>query len=267
MARRPDRDRATSGRLRVGPPASGDPEPRLSRSPLPGWLILCAVIFVAGGPARAARQEAIGLDELLYRSALIFEGVVTAVDITAGGDKAARTRVVFELARVLRGAADRSVLTFELPEGLLPDGRLVETAETPRFAAGERYVVFMRGGGWRLSPVLDWQQGVLRLATVGGWPVALGDSGRCVEALDRSRMRFGPRVAPRLQWPGFPTTTGADPPRAREARRCLPTTAVLARLTARLAEMGLDGPEPVADLHFTPRDDVRWTPTAAPEGP
>lgn len=261
MAPRPDRERATSGRPGVGPPPiclSRLPTPR----PLLTLVALCALAIFFVTPSDAARQVELELDELLYRSALIFEGRVTRVDIAAGGHKAARTRVDFTVDRVLRGAIDRDALSFEVPEGVLPDGRLVETAETPRFAAGERYLVFVRGGPWRLSPIIDWQQGVLRLTTIGGHPVAVTDGGHCVSALDRRRLHFGPRVAPRLQWPGFPTTSGADPPKADAAGACLSATTVVARLDARVGELGLRGPaEPI---RLTPVDDVRFTPSMAP---
>lgn len=262
MERRPDRDRATSGRPRVGLPDARLSGPPTARSIAPP-LLLCIVALVVASPAHSARQLDLDLDELLYRSALIFEGMATAVDIDAGGGKAARTRIHFTVDRVLRGDFDRRSLAFEVPEGLLPDGRLVETAETPRFKAGERYVVFVRGGPWRLSPVLDWQQGVLRLATIGGHQVAVTDSGRCVAAVERTRMRMGPRVAHRLQWPGFPTTTGADPPDAGAAGRCASASLVISRLDARLGELGLRGPA-VERLHLLPRDDVGYTPTSPP---
>jgi len=233
-------------------------------------LTLCIVALVIVSPARSARQVDLELDELLYRSALIFQGVVTRVDITAGGAKSARTRVGFTVDRVLRGVFERASLAFEVPEGRLPDGRLVETAETPRFAVGERYVVFVRGGPWRLSPVLDWQQGVLRLTTVDGYAVAVADTGHCVADMDRARLGFGPRVAARLQWPGFPTTTGADPPDASAAGGCLPASVVIARLDARVSTLGLRGPGaggPSPDsVRFAPIDDVRVTPTARPGG-
>lgn len=261
MVRLPEGARATSGRPRVGPPSIG-----VSRLATPAGFAslftIWVVLLVVATPARSARQIDLDLDELLYRSALVFEGVVTEVDIAAG-DKAARTRVRFAVARVLRGQIDRDALTFEVPEGELPDGRLVETVETPRFAQGERYIVFVRGGPWRLSPVLDWHQGVLRLTTVGGYPIAVTDGGHCIADIDRVRMHQGPRVAARLQWPGFPTTTGADPPDADAANKCLSSSAVVHRLEVRIDELGLRGPA-IQPVRFGPVDDVRSTPTARP---
>lgn len=206
--------------------------------------------------ATATTTTAIGLDELLYRSGLIFSGTVTEVDVKAGIDgPLARTRVVFRLDTVYRGSFDRSHLELSLPEGVMADGRLLETVETPKWSAGERYLVFLRSGPWALSPVVDDRQGSLRLLTVDGRKVATTGSGHCVVDLSRERLSFGPRVAARTQWPGFPQTGGSTPIRPDYAEACLPAPELTRRLDQRLAELGLDDRQR-ADLRFAPRTDL-----------
>ena len=80
--------------------------------------------------------------------------------------------------------------------GIRDNLRIMEVDELPKFALGQRYLVFLRGGGWRFSPVAGFQAGVFRLhgslrgdASIfdyKGTPVGGVRDGRFVEA-SRSR--------------------------------------------------------------------------------
>ena len=47
--------------------------------------------------------------------------------------------------------------------GIRDNLRIMEVDELPKFALGQRYLVFLRGGGWRFSPVTGFEAGVFRL--------------------------------------------------------------------------------------------------------
>ena len=47
--------------------------------------------------------------------------------------------------------------------GIRDNLHIMEVDELPKFALGNRYLVFLRGGGWRLSPIAGFEAGVFRL--------------------------------------------------------------------------------------------------------
>lgn len=47
--------------------------------------------------------------------------------------------------------------------GIRDNLRIMEVDELPNFELGQRYLVFLRGGGWRFSPITAFEGGVFRL--------------------------------------------------------------------------------------------------------
>lgn len=203
-------------------------------------------------------------DALLREAGFIFEGRVRAVDPAFGGSGDARTRVVVQVLDVLAGSVTGpgQFFDFILPEGRLHDGRFVELIGAPRFAVGERYLVFYRKRAWHHTPVVGWSFGVLRRV-----PDTAGDRwvdvfGRCVAGLDRHGFVLGPVVGdPAPSPPGWPDAMPSPEPRRdlRVADTCATAAQLRSVLVHRLAELGYTGSEHV---HRSPRGGV-WIETPA----
>lgn len=100
--------------------------------------------------------------ELLARTSLVFLGTVEKVDGECSGRQRPCTRVLFRNVDVIRGKPPGQEIAFQLPEGRLEDGTSLRLMGAPRFAPGERYLVFVRRGDWYLSPVTNWLHSVFR---------------------------------------------------------------------------------------------------------
>jgi DNA-binding transcriptional MerR regulator len=70
--------------------------------------------------------------------------------------------------------------TFEISYigGILDDNSILELSGMPHFDLGNRYLIFLRGGGWRLSPIPGIDKGLFLLrGRVDGDPLLLDPSG------------------------------------------------------------------------------------------
>ncbi|MCA9537620.1 MAG: hypothetical protein KC620_01955 [Myxococcales bacterium] len=184
-------------------------------------------------PAFALRYVKTNLPGLIDRAAFVFEGEVAAVDIGAG-DKEPRTRVTVRVERVLAGDAPPSMLEFMLPMGLMADGTLLDIAEAPRFAAGERYLVFYKRGDWNISPVVNWDQGYYRLVQVGAQTYFTSSGGHCVTGVSTDGFSLGGQITQPVQPPGFGEVHDEGLHTAFSTASCLPADAVRAALARQL---------------------------------
>lgn len=131
----------------------------------------CCVLFAAQGQA-ASGQAASGpaLDSLLPASDLVFLGRVSQIrhrlsDQRGPSDaRLPHTFVTYEVERVVHGSYEGSTLTLRFlggPTGV--DGRVVLPQQFPLFALGNRDVLFVRGNGRGVCPLVGCGAGRLRV--------------------------------------------------------------------------------------------------------
>ena len=129
---------------------------------------LINIIF--GMKVRQARLEAgLTLSDLARQAELVFVGKVTGIEYRmseAGPGLVAlpHTLVSYRIDRVLKGQAetgDQITLRFQGgPVPGTPNAMIVEG--TPTFDTGDRDVLFVRGNGGAVNPVVGWSQGRVR---------------------------------------------------------------------------------------------------------
>ncbi len=201
-------------------------------------LALLAASTCMVGSALGARVLRTDFEGLVDKSAMIVEGEVLSVDISAGQIEP-RTRVTLRIDRHFDGHHPGSHLTFDLPMGQMSDGTVLDIAEAPRFAPGARYLIFYKRGDWNITPVVGWSQGYFRAERVDGVELLVDAGGHCVTGLGRLGFELGPRVADPASMPGFgePVVIGEAPhghgPHGEAA--CQPADALRALLQSRLA--------------------------------
>jgi len=109
------------------------------------------------------------LEEMVGISPAIFSG--TVVEIRYGKHKESPypfTFVRFANLRLYRQdtrlpSQEGGTLEISHVGGMDEDNTILEVSRQPEFELGQRYLVFLRGGGWRLGPVPGGDQGVFLL--------------------------------------------------------------------------------------------------------
>ncbi len=131
------------------------------------FKVLLVVSIMAIGsvaPARATTYDSLTFAEIVARADVIFVGEVTDVRpfrLRTRDGSVIRTRVVFRVSEPLtRGAGVVEVLEFLGGE---IDGVGMAVADMPRFAIGDRRVVFARRER-SINPIVGFTQGLLRVA-------------------------------------------------------------------------------------------------------
>lgn len=157
-----------------------------------GALLALLWMTGAGAPPRAAATVVIAKDfaALCAEADLVFVGTVTAVE-SRWSDPARRaieTAVTFADLTWLRGAA-RDTVTLRFAGGTM-DGLHEEVAGVPRFAVGERRVLFARDGTY-VSPVVGFNQGVFQVVEGADGPVVLDHDAHAVTAVGRAALQRG----------------------------------------------------------------------------
>ena len=129
---------------------------------------------------------------------VIVVGRVAAIQQTWDADQQLPfTEVTFSVREVLKGEAGGAELTLQFLGGPQPDGLTLEVAGMPRFAIGDRTVVFSAGNGVYSCPLVGWWQGLYRLLfdlRTMGWVVA-DHAERPVAAIDRVAGRLEIRLS------------------------------------------------------------------------
>lgn len=234
--------------------------------------ICMAFVAMSASSAVASRTLPTDLDGLVATSAMIVEGEVETVDIAAGQSEP-RTRITLRIDRLFAGASPGSRIEFDLPMGMMADGTLLDIAEAPRFAAGERYLVFYKRGQWNITPVAGWSQGYYRAVRLpgsdgqaDGQNVFVSANGHCVVAVEANGFTLGPRVARPMGPPEFGQTGFGPRPShpttgiaTDAAAACLPADDVRARLAGYLGPRAIEG---APEWHRGPAGSILRTPLA-----
>lgn len=163
------------------------------RPELPRPVVVTALVVVALGSARASSAgvnlappvvnragvpgESVGiprkptsLAELAAASDLVFRGTVESLETVmseptgASGTRLPYTLVRYRVQDVLHGMADGSTITLRFLGGIDPrTGLLLLTSATPEFVEGDEDILFVRGNGTRMTPLVGELDGRVRV--------------------------------------------------------------------------------------------------------
>lgn len=122
-----------------------------------------------GAPEIAIVPHNPSAETMVAVSPVIFTGIVTGMRYGHHqNSKMPFTFATFSGVDYLR--KDSKVATekgnsieISLAGGIRENLRIMEVDELPNFELGQRYLVFLRGGGWRFSPITAFEAGVFRL--------------------------------------------------------------------------------------------------------
>jgi hypothetical protein len=154
-------------------------------------LVLAAIALGAWGqPAGATSVAAKGLRDLTAEADAIFVATVSQVQSRWVDDRRSgiETLVTFTDVMPLLGAAEDE-LTLRFSGGSV-DGVREEFVGVPRFAPGERVVLFTRQGH-RVSPVVGFSQGCFRVLEGPSGPVVVTAEGRPVHEVGGEHVDAG----------------------------------------------------------------------------
>lgn len=162
---------------------------RASVLAVPAVLVVLAT--TAAPPfARATTVVAKRFADLCAEADLVFAGNVTAVESgwRDGSKQAIETRVSFGSITWLRGGP-RPTLTLRFAGGSA-DGLTEEVAGMPRFAVGDRVVLFARDGDF-VSPIVGFHQGVFRVVEGANGPTVIDAEGQPVATIGGAAIQRG----------------------------------------------------------------------------
>ena len=191
-----------------------------------GFLVVVGVLMAGVANVGATHIDPVSIRQLIKEAELIFEGVVTAVEYrmsdVATPDHVAlpHTFVTFEIEQTLKGgAAHGRSITLRFQGGPDDKGNAMMVSGVPLFDVGNRDVLFVRGNGEQLCPLVGWDQG--RFRVIGG--LVFTDNGQEVWLTRRGELAFGPYHAleevlthnlagTRLEFEGPAAQAGQTPP-------------------------------------------------------
>lgn len=155
-----------------------------------GVGVALAGLLLAASPAGATVVVEKDFAALCGEAELIFVGTVTRTESRWSDPqrRAIETVVTFGDLTWLRGAP-RSEIALRFTGGEV-DGLREEVAGVPRFAVGERRVVFARDGHY-VSPLVGFNQGLFEVVDGAAGPVVLDAEGRSLAAADRAALQRG----------------------------------------------------------------------------
>lgn len=151
-----------------------------------GWWLLIVVLLVSRG--NATQTVPMSVRTMTDHAAVVFVGTVTALDAVRHDDRRGiETTVTFGDIEWLKGAVDEDDESFTLltPGGTV-DGWRAEVAGAPRFAVGDRMLLFILPS-WSVHPVVGVMRGCVRFVvgddgverayTLGGAITGLDERG------------------------------------------------------------------------------------------
>lgn len=134
------------------------------------WLVFCLLLQLCGFGLGAVTLEKLSLEEMIDSSTMIVRGTVGEATCTQVASLI-RTEYRISVTETLKGAPGSQSIAVSLPGGVLGD--TTQTfAGVPRLAPGEEYVFFLwRGASGRIQ-LVGLSQGLLRVKSENGTPVA-----------------------------------------------------------------------------------------------
>jgi hypothetical protein len=130
------------------------------------------------GPASAAVFAIKHFEELVAEAELIFVGTVTGESAQKLPGGAIVTDVSFSASHVLKGTAGPAVVLRVV--GGTVGRETLALPDVPRFRAGGRYIVFVKGNGRSIFPVVGGSRGLFQVVpdATGGADVVRDAGGR-----------------------------------------------------------------------------------------
>lgn len=132
-------------------------------------LLFMTGAFVAGH-AGATTLTPVSTDQLIERAEFIFQGVVTSVEYRNSDVDSAdhvslpHTFVTFEIERAFKGNAQSGgFITLRFQGGPDVTGSTMMIPGVPHFDVGDRDILFTRGNGTQMTPLVGWEQGRFRI--------------------------------------------------------------------------------------------------------
>jgi hypothetical protein len=239
------------------------------------YLAITIVMTLALGlsnPTLATVVEKKSFNDLVLEAHMVAIGRVTTVESHPTQDhKYAYTYVTVSNLEVLKGSYREPAITLRLDGGQLGDGRTLVIDGMPRFRAGEKVVLFVKGNGQYACPFVGWWQGLLRVEAdnQSGKEVVKTSGGHPIQKIDRGDFLIRPKVS---QQENADTAGTADEAQGQRSQGTAGTnadlsledlksqvSAVLAKADARgraieevkSAEIKLDSPAPQVTRKFT----------------
>ena len=163
-------------------------------------LVLLALLVVGASVAQATTVKKMTFSEVVNAAELIAVGVVTVVQDTWDAEREMPfTEVTFSELEVFKGEVAAAELTLRFLGGPAPDGLTLDVGGMPKFAVGDRVVVFSSGNGVRACPLVGWWQGVYRLLFDAARDVftVADHAGRPVVAIEGGLGRMTTRLSAR----------------------------------------------------------------------
>jgi len=159
----------------------------------------CAILLLCGR-AHATFVRAMGLDEMIDVSDLVFNGTVESVEARWNSDKTGVfTFVTFKDLDILKGGIEGGAKTYtvRIDGGDIPGQISQEQVGAPTFRKGERRLLFLSGNLTRTCPIVGVRQGSFQVVrdTASGEDLLYRDED---EVLDLSGPEpvFRPRGEP-----------------------------------------------------------------------
>lgn len=122
------------------------------------WVLLTIPAGLAWGTTFAAKN----FDQLVTEAEQVFIGTVTATQSRRLASGAIVTDVTFSSLRVLKGGGALEEIVLQVLGGTVGDETL-RMAGVPEFGMGVRYLVFSKGNGTVIFPVVGGDQGLFQV--------------------------------------------------------------------------------------------------------
>ena len=149
------------------------------------YLVFGTCLFLALNAAQATTVVPPTFDELVGKAELIFQGSVTNVRSQWVGEGAQRhiaSYITFAIEDVLKGEPGASY-TIQMLGGTV-DGETMEVSESPKFAVGDRDILFVEHNGQQFVPLVGIMHGrfkIQREAQTGREIVATNEGKRLTD--------------------------------------------------------------------------------------
>lgn len=149
------------------------------------YLALSACLFSSLGTIRATTVIPPTFDELVAKAELIFQGSVTNVRsqwVGEGAERHITSYVTFQVEDALKGQPGASY-TIQMLGGTV-DGETMEVSESPKFAVGDRDILFVEHNGQQFIPLVGIMHGRFRVqrdAQTGRETVATNEGDRLTD--------------------------------------------------------------------------------------
>ena len=130
----------------------------------PVVVVSLAALILGTPAARATTVVKMTFSEVADAAEVIAIGTVSAIQQTWDAElEMPFTAVTFSDLEILKGEVGSEELTLRFLGGPAPDGLTLVVTGMPKFAVGDRAVVFSMANGVQACPLVGWWQGLYRV--------------------------------------------------------------------------------------------------------